>query len=354
MPLSMTRVFNPQPGWYRGDFHCHTHHSDGVLSPPELLALAREEGLDFFTITDHNTCGAYEHFAADLLVIPGMEVTYKRGHYNVLGVDPMAGAEWIKQLGRGYPDRPAEADPYPLLNELLRATAAHGALNSINHPLLVPWAWEFPDTDLRLVHCLEIWNDPSWPGNLADNPRALALWTAWLNAGYRITAIGGSDFHRPAPKPNEDKPAERLGLPSTYVYAGELSGSAILAALRQRRAYVSMGPLAAFQALAEGTTYDIGADLGEWDGRVELTARVWACPEPGRAMLMKNGHLLADADIAGDGAELRFTDRVYADEPAWYRFDVLTPDGQLLAVTNPIFTGPTRTPDKILFGDFLE
>lgn len=352
MPLSLTRVRNPQPAWYRGDFHCHTLHSDGVLTPAELLALAQAEGLDFFTITDHNTCAAYDLFADDFLVIPGIEVTYKRGHYNVLGVDTEAGADWLAQVGRGYVDRPAETDVFPTMNDVLRATAAHGALNSINHPLLVPWAWEFPDTDLRQVHCLEIWNDPSWPDNRRDNPRALALWTEWLNAGYRHTAIGGSDFHRPSPPAGQDKPAERLGKPSTYVYASELSGQAILEALRQRRAYVSMGSLAAFQALAEGTTYDIGADLGQWDGEVELTAQAWACPAPARARLLKNGRLLAETDVTGDGVELRVKDQVYAGEPAWYRFDVLDPDGLLLAVTNPIFTGPARTPEKVLFSEF--
>jgi hypothetical protein len=238
------------------------------------------------------------------------------------------------------------------MNAVLRASAAHGALNSINHPLLVPWAWEFPDTDLRQVHCLEIWNDPSWPDNRRDNPRAIALWTEWLNAGYRITAIGGSDFHRPAPPPGQVKPAERLGKPSTYVYADELSGNAILAALRQRRAYVSMGPLAAFQASAAGTTYDIGADLGQWEGELTLTARTWACPEPARARLVKNGQPLAEVDVSSDSAELTASDRVRPDEPAWYRFDVLDADGLMLAITNPIFTGPAKVPEKVLFSDY--
>jgi hypothetical protein len=351
MPTSLSKTFNPHPGWYRGDFHCHTRYSDGVLSPAELQSLARAEGLDFLTITDHNTCGAHEHFSDDLLVIPGLEVTYKRGHYNVLGA-VAASADWIEQLGSGYFDRPDAADRYPTMNDLLRATAAGGALNSINHPLLAPWAWEFPDTDLRQVHCLEIWNDPSWPANRRDNPRAIALWTAWLNAGFRMTAIGGSDFHRPAPKPGEEKPAERLGKPSTYVYASELSGQAVLEALRQRRAYVSMGPRATFQALAQGAAHDIGADLGHWDGEVTLSARVWACPEPARALVMKSGRPLAEAEVAGDGAELRVADLVTASQPAWYRFDVLGTDGQLLVMTNPIYTGPARAPSRLLFGAY--
>jgi hypothetical protein len=323
-----------------------------VLAPAELMALARAEGLDFFAITDHNTTAAYDRFPDDLLVIPGMEVTYKRGHYNVLGVDAVAGAEWLRQVGAGYFDRPAASDPFPTMNDVLGATAAHGALNSINHPLLEPWAWEFPETELSRLDCLEIWNDPSWPANRRDNPRAIALWTAWLNAGYRITAIGGSDFHRPVPKPGEDKPAERLGRPSTYVLASELSGQAVLTALRERRAYVSMGPLASFQAQAGGMTYDIGADLGRWEGELTLSARVWACPELARALVLKNGHVLAETSVAGDGAELRVTDQIQADEPAWYRFDVLDANGLMRAITNPIFAGPARTPDMRLFGDF--
>ena len=34
--LSLHAIHNPRPGWYRGDFHCHTLYSDGVLTPPEL------------------------------------------------------------------------------------------------------------------------------------------------------------------------------------------------------------------------------------------------------------------------------------------------------------------------------
>ncbi len=41
--LDLHRVVNPQPGWYGGDFHCHTYHSDGALSAPELAEEAKRQ-----------------------------------------------------------------------------------------------------------------------------------------------------------------------------------------------------------------------------------------------------------------------------------------------------------------------
>ncbi len=351
MSLSLTQVFNPRPGWYRGDFHCHTNHSDGVLTPPQLLEVAKAEGLDFFAITDHNSVGAYPHFGetGNLLIIPGAEVTYKGGHFNVFGLD--ADYDWLKQMD--YIPAPRPEDPYPTVNKLMERIAGLGLSNSINHPLLKPWAWEFPDTDLRHLDCLEIWNDPSWPDNQRDNPRAIALWTEWLNAGYRITAIGGSDYHRPIPPPNPPKPADRLGLPSTYVNAAELSGQAILQAVRERRAYVSMGPRATFQARVNGQTFDIGTDLGSLSGEIEFNATLLDCASLASARIVKRGKTLVEASVTRGDVTLTCTDRVDPTQSAWYRFDVYDSNGLMLAITNPIFAGQHRAPERRTFRDFV-
>ena len=42
-------------GWYRGDLHAHTLHSDGSWDVPDLVAWARRQRLDFVTLSDHNT-----------------------------------------------------------------------------------------------------------------------------------------------------------------------------------------------------------------------------------------------------------------------------------------------------------
>ncbi|HMO96319.1 MAG TPA: PHP domain-containing protein [Tepidiformaceae bacterium] len=43
------------PGWYRGDLHSHTEHSDGENTIAEMAHFAKSRRLDFLAITDHNT-----------------------------------------------------------------------------------------------------------------------------------------------------------------------------------------------------------------------------------------------------------------------------------------------------------
>jgi hypothetical protein len=350
--LDLYHTYNPSPGWYGGDFHAHTHHSDGALTPPELAALARREGLDFLTITDHNTLSAYPNFGPqdDLCIIPGIEVTYAAGHYNVFGVNqPAAWQEYVTNGPTVIRHGEANIDP----DEVLAQSAHAGLLNSINHPLLPPWAWLLPETDLRDIHCLEIWNDPSWPDNRIGNPLAVEMWTRWLNAGHRITAIGGSDYHRPVNKAGDNKPPDRLGSPRTYVYAEELSGAAILAALRRRQAYVSMGPRVEFSALHNGISYRIGADMGMQSGTVELTGQVTSCGR-GVARLLSNGKIVQEILLNDEPAILTAGVELDPATPAWFRFDVLDGNGLMLAITNPIFAGPTPTPTLNTYGDFVD
>lgn len=350
--LDLYHVVNPSPGWYGGDFHTHTHHSDGALTPPELAALARREGMDFLTITDHNTLAAYPHFGApaDLCIIPGLEVTYSAGHYNVFGlVQP---AKWQEAVTSGptfINHIEANLDP----DELLAQSAAAGMLNSINHPLLPPWAWLMAETDLRDIHCLEIWNDPSWPDNRVGNPLAVEMWTRWLNAGHRITAIGGSDYHRPINKPGTIKPPDRLGSPRTYVYAENLSGAAILDGLRRRQTYVSMGPRVEFNAQHNGISYAIGADLGAQSGTIGLSAHV-APTGRGVAQLLRNGEILLETLLYGEAVSLDTTVELDPTIPVWFRLDVLDGNGMMLAIANPIYAGPTPTPTLNTYGDFVD
>ena len=62
----------------RGDFHMHTIHSDGQLTPPERVLEAWQYGYDVIAITDHRNFDAYEKarpFAEDLdiILLRGME-----------------------------------------------------------------------------------------------------------------------------------------------------------------------------------------------------------------------------------------------------------------------------------------
>lgn len=74
------------------DLHMHTTYSDGTFSPRELLNYCKEKGLQYISITDHDTMAAYneaEDIARELNItlIPGIEISadYSPGTMHILG-----------------------------------------------------------------------------------------------------------------------------------------------------------------------------------------------------------------------------------------------------------------------------
>jgi hypothetical protein len=58
------------------DLHCHTTHSDGALTPRELVARAVDNGVDVLAITDHDTLGAWRAtppLEGAIRLVPGIE-----------------------------------------------------------------------------------------------------------------------------------------------------------------------------------------------------------------------------------------------------------------------------------------
>jgi hypothetical protein len=359
MSVYLTRVYNPNPGWYRGDFHAHTTCSDGNLTPRNLSHLAAETGLDFLAITDHNDISAFDDFDRDhpRLVIPGVEVTLREGHFNVFGF--AGNSAEAQQIFRGIVDVPLKQKhnlslKHTHLKALLERISLAGYFVSLNHPLLEPWEWRDPLADIGWFGGIELVNDPSYGENYRLNTATLRLWSAWLNAGYRCTGLGGSDFHSLEPSDNPNC-LSRLNLPLTYVYAEELSAMAILEGLRQRRAYISLGPQVELTLKLEGRAYAMGEDVGLVHNPGRLSARVWDCRDKARLILVRNGQALARADVQNGASEIEV--EIPANEApvqAWYRVDVLDAASQILAVSNPIFAGPHGNPAPRTYGSFAE
>jgi len=142
-------------------------------------------------------------------------------------------------------------------------------------------------------------------------------------------------------------------LPATYVLARELSSPAILDALRQRRAYVSMGPRVSFYAQAQGIRYELGNELGEYSGVLEFSANISDVSDSARAQIVRNGEAVFETTLDGNPARMQYRARVDAVNANWFRLDVQNHNGAMLAITNPIFTGATRQPSFTTFGDFV-
>ena len=85
----------------RTDFHMHSNISDGTDSPEKLLELVREEGLEIFSVTDHDTLEGSKIMRSlikpgDPKFVNGIELSCQdeEGRYHILGYgyDPSAPA----------------------------------------------------------------------------------------------------------------------------------------------------------------------------------------------------------------------------------------------------------------------
>ncbi|TEW55702.1 hypothetical protein E2R68_04815 [Psychromonas sp. RZ22] len=218
---------NKEPRWYRGDLHAHTQLSDGHNSLASAVNIAEQQSLDFFFITEHNICHPALPISERTLILPAIEVTTDQGHFNVHG--PRQSLNMLE----------ADYSSAALIEQGINLVAIDEGNISINHPMMKPWHWQYPDIPLNKINTLEVCCDPTWSSSPKATEEALALLTHLWNAGYRIAAVGGSDSHL---APHERNPnaieASIYGDPSTFVYADWLSGNAILSGLRQGHVYI--------------------------------------------------------------------------------------------------------------------
>jgi hypothetical protein len=155
-------------------------------------------------------------------VIPGVEVTTYRGHWNVWGTD------------RWWEFRTPEA---PAVEKAMTEAVQSGAFVSVNHPKPYGPAWEFDG--IHSMHAIEVWNGP-WA---RFNSSAVAFWEQRLRLGQRLVAVGGSDTHILRHQNPDPLRAQALGMPTTWVEAGPGADAAtIIDAMRAGRTFVSAGP----------------------------------------------------------------------------------------------------------------
>ncbi|MFC5741534.1 CehA/McbA family metallohydrolase [Dyella tabacisoli] len=347
-PALLNPPLRKEAGWYRGDLHMHTAHSDGSCNSqggervpcPLFLTVqgAVQRGLDFIAITEHNTTShanamrELQPYFDRLLLIPGREVTSFTGHANLFGttapVDFRVGSP-------GVPD----------WNSLLRAIAPLHGLISINHAIrpsgeaCMGCGWTAkPAVDMALVQAIEIVN-----GIDAGTPfSGVPFWEQQLAKGYRLTGIGGSDSHN-AFQNDPKNSAMTSYLPTTVVHANELSMPAILDGIRAGHVFVdvegskdrlleltahrdrqqaSMGdalsaPAGATVTFEAHVAHVIGATLTVWlDGKPLTSVRDSAIKEMDQRIRF---------DWTADG------------KPHWLRAEVRDASSRPLLIGNPIY-----------------
>lgn len=349
-------VLNPPlreaAGWYRGDLHMHTAHSDascpsqsGRKVPCPLfftVQAAAKQGLDFIAITDHNSPSQFDEmrelqpYFDRVLLIPGREITTFSGHAGLLGttapVDFRVDGKHVKSW-----------------NALLDSIAPLHALISINHPIrpddedCMGCGWiAAPPIDMARVQAIEIVNGSD--AGAADS--GMPFWEKQLALGYRPTGIGGSDNHD-AMQPADRAGSNRIGDPTTVVYAAELSMRAILDGIRAGHAFVdtegSRDRLLEFAA-QDGTQHAMMGDaLHAAAGEPVRFGIHVAHAAGGHLTVLLDGKAMIPspvmATVQTDDSHAHF-DWTCDGRRHWLSVEVVTGDGRPLLIGNPIYVNP--------------
>jgi len=337
-------VLNPKPGWYKGDLHSHTGLTDATCKsqsganvpcpPSRLFAAAASQGLDFLAVTDHNTQAHFNEmmqaqlYYDKLLLIAGEEVTTVKGHANVWGTE-------------GFLDYRAAQTGFTV-NDLFDQAHQLHALVSINHAY---WPWDgrcpgcgwgwAPITDYSKVDAIEIINGYHEHGSWFTPPpgNGVSFWEAQLTKGLRPTGVGGGDEHRAG----EQLPLnDGVGIPTTVVYARELSQPAILEGIKAGHVYVKVtGPQGPDLYLKAG-----GAIMGD-----EITAPAGQfvtftlnCPNAAANI----PRILLDGKSPPSNPNLDPTGSLVLQWKSdgkrhWLRAELDDPNGEPVTLTNPIY-----------------
>lgn len=307
-------------GWYRGDCHVHSVHSDGELTPDQLTGGARSAGLDFLATTEHNTAeahGSWEH--SDVLVILGEEVTTRTGHWLALGLPPGQVVDWRYGVGDGAVDGQ------------LAKVRRFGGLCVAAHPH-APYpsgTFMYPYEGFDAV---EVWNG-AWDSDMpwqADNDAALAEWGRGLAADVRRgrwrPAMGNSDTHL----------AGQIGIPHTVVRADELTAGAVLAGIRAGRSWIAASAAVelSFRAFAGGHSAGIGDRLRTGGEEAVCRVDVRGVPSGTVSFHTETGTAHRAALPAGGSGTVDW--RTSGEEAGFVRVEVRTADGGMAALSNPV------------------
>lgn len=142
--------------FFRGNLHCHSSRSDGLLGPEEVVSAYREAGYDFLCLSDH--------FEAEY----GWQVTDTRplradGFTTIVGAELSSapwserGCYWVTAAGLPVDFEPPSADDHA---GAIGRARDYGALVVTLHPGLNNLPLETADRSpaLEAVHAVEIYN----------------------------------------------------------------------------------------------------------------------------------------------------------------------------------------------------
>ncbi|GAU79203.1 CehA/McbA family metallohydrolase [Fusibacter sp. 3D3] len=342
--LDQSEVVNLEARYYRGDLHGHTTLSDGKMTPSEAMQVLNESKLDFMALTEHNRM-PFGHRQGQALMIPAFELTLPNGHINIWGMDS---ADVLSALLKAPENRLAKGvDAFK-----------EKAIISVNHPFMVPWAYEDKEISMEAVNTLEVICDPTYRDSPEANRKAVAFMDWVWEKGYTLFGVGGSDAHNPTWEHYENASSPSVyGDPSTYVYCEGLSIEHLKRGLRLGKCYVARWVSLDLKIMAytiqPGTTYDGTLD----DYQVTLT---WFDSDEGHAPERFEGRFFYNGRCIQIGVLTRENPIMILERPvslrtaeSWIRFGIYDMNGDVVAYVNPVYSADRKKQSDVL-GTLME
>jgi len=287
----------PAAGWYSGDDHVHmTRTPNDNASISNVMAAedvhvtnVLQMGNPYDTHFNQYAFGKNGRYrAGNHALVPGVEDprTAVRGHTISLN---------IREVFR-------PADRYLRYDEVFREYRRQGGMSGFAHVAGRLFNVERGlaiDVPLGVVDFVEI---------LQDGAIETELWYDFLNLGFKLIPMAGSDF-------------PYLGAPGSdrnYVYVGEpFTVDAYYEALRAQRTFVSSGPLLEFTVNGMPMGSDITVSSGE---TVNVSASASLNPDLealDRLELVVHGEVVASAENASAGNTISLSHALTIDGGAW-------------------------------------
>lgn len=312
-------------GWYRGDLHVHTVHSDGAQTPAQVLDYAAAAGLDFIGTSEHNTSSAQRVWGRYLagrhrgfLVIAGEEVTTRAGHWLAAG---LPAGTWIDWRYRPEDDHLAR-----FTDEVRRL----GGLSIAAHPYQygggITWEYGYDYAD---VDAVEVWNGP-WTGLQAiANEKAVTGWHQLLTDGVFKPAVGNSDSHRRE---------QTIGLAQTVVHAERLAADAVIDAYRGGHSWIAGSSQVQLDLTAtrDGVVARCGDHLTPAPDR-PAAVRLEAGGVPGAVATLFGPGAATYGTAAADASGALVLEASVPGGTAFVRAEIRDSGGAMVALTNPVF-----------------
>ena len=337
-------------GWVTADTHTH------YLSPTTALLEAQAEGLNLINLLAMQGGELFSNFG-DIphgpVISPDRESMVWMGSENrhhLLGHISLTGIQG-KPVFPLSADGPSEA----MLGEPLWSSLAEWADRCRERQGLVV-APHFPyptgeiaaDIVLGKIDAVEIWtrDEPTphaTPLLEFDTLRYLD-WYHYLNCGYRLPAVGGTD------KMGAYMPA---GTNRVYAYLGqeEFNFPNFAKAVRSGNTFATTGPLLMFHA--DGHPPGAEITLGAGGGTIEVTAEAQCFVPFHRMEIIYNGKVVASREEPAGARTMHLTEKVKVPGPGWLAARCASQWGpttswrlKIAAHTSPVYV---RVPGRDLF-----